>query len=108
MEIISFGKINKNSSVTGEIHAEGDFYLAGELKGNITLSGSGTLTLESTGKINGHVVCRNACIMGEIQGSIHVSEKLLVKASGNIQGKVSAASMEVYPGSLLEMSLTIE
>ena len=49
------------------------------------------------GKIEGNIVSTNAEILGEVEGSIHVSAKLVLKATAVIKGDIFAQTLEIEP-----------
>ena len=69
------------TTVKGDIVTETDFRLDGKIEGNVT----------------GNIVSANAEILGEVDGSIHVSAKLVLKATAVIKGDIFAQTLEIEP-----------
>ena len=49
------------------------------------------------GNVTGNIVSTNAEILGEVEGSIHVSAKLVLKATAVIKGDIFALKLEIEP-----------
>lgn len=49
------------------------------------------------GRVIGDVITANAEIMGEIDGSIKVSSKLVLKATAVIKGDIQTQTIEIEP-----------
>ena len=71
------------TTVKGDIVTETDFRLDGKIEGNVSC--------------NGNIVSANAEILGEVEGSIHVSAKLVLKATAVIKGDIFAQTLEIEP-----------
>ena len=73
------------TTVKGDIVTETDFRLDGKIEGDVSCSGKG------------NIVSTNAEILGEVEGSIHVSAKLVLKATAVIKGDIFAQTLEIEP-----------
>ena len=71
------------TTVKGDIVTETDFRLDGKIEGDVSCSGN--------------IVSTNAEILGEVEGSIHVSAKLVLKATAVIKGDIFAQTLEIEP-----------
>ena len=94
----SINIINKGTKIVGDIIADGDIRIDGELKGNI--DAKGRLVIGPSGKIEGEITCKNIEILGEVIGKIQTSELLTMKESAKIKGDIASAKLTVEPGSL--------
>jgi cytoskeletal protein CcmA (bactofilin family) len=94
----SINIINEGTLIKGDIAANGDTRIDGELIGNI--NAKGRLVIGPKGKVNGEIVCNNIEVSGYIKGKITVSELLTMKASARIYGDIIAGKLSVEPGSL--------
>lgn len=90
--------INEGTLIKGDIAANGDIRIDGELVGNI--QAKGRLVIGPKGKVNGEIVCNNIEVSGYIKGKVSVSELLTMKASARIEGDIMAGKLSVEPGSL--------
>ncbi len=94
----SINIINKGTKIVGNITADGDIRIDGELKGNI--DAKGRLVIGVSGKIEGEVTCRNIEISGAVLGKIQATELITMKETAKIKGDIVSAKLTVEPGSL--------
>ena len=66
------------------------------VKGDI-VSCNGKIVIGPKGNVTGNIVSANAEILGEVEGSIHVSAKLVLKATAVIKGDIFAQTLEIEP-----------
>lgn len=88
--------INEGTSIKGDINANGDTRIDGELIGNIT--SKGRLVVGPKGKISGEIHCNNVEVSGFIKGKVAAAELLNMKASAKIEGDIIAGKLSVEPG----------
>jgi cytoskeletal protein CcmA (bactofilin family) len=94
----SINIINEGTIIKGDIMANGDIRIDGELVGNI--EAKGRLVIGPNGKVDGEINCNNIEVSGYIKGKVKVSEMLTMKASAKIYGDLVAGKLSVEPGSL--------
>lgn len=92
----SINLINEGTSIKGDISANGDTRIDGELVGNI--DSKGRLVVGPQGKITGEIKCKNVEVSGFIKGKVAASELLTLKSSAKIEGDIIAAKLSVEPG----------
>lgn len=92
----SINIINEGTSIKGDINANGDTRIDGELIGNIT--SKGRLVVGPKGKIAGEIRCNNVEVSGFIKGKVVAAEILNMKASAKIEGDIIAGKLSVEPG----------
>jgi len=97
--------ISEGTLIKGDISANGDIRIDGELVGNI--NAKGRLVIGPHGKVDGEINCNNIEISGYIKGKITVSELLTMKASAQIYGDIIAGKLSVEPGSLFTGSCSM-
>lgn len=90
--------ISSGTKITGNILAEGDIRIDGELKGNI--QAKGRLVIGASGKIEGEIMCNNIEVSGEVKGKITTDELLSMKSTAKINGEIVAGKLAVEPGSV--------
>lgn len=93
----SINIISEGTKITGDIVANGDIRIDGELVGNI--SAQGRLVVGPNGKVQGEIVCKNVEVSGYIKGKVKAGELLNMKATANIEGDITVAKLSVEPGS---------
>lgn len=92
----SINIISKGTKITGNIVADGDIRIDGELKGNI--SAKGRLVVGATGSIEGEIACNNIEVSGAIKGKIKADELLSLKATSRVSGDIVLGKLSVEPG----------
>ncbi len=97
-ESSSLNLVGTGTSITGEIIANGDIRIDGQMKGN--LSTKGKLVVGPTGSIIGDVVCRNSDVFGKIEGTVKVTELLALKETSRIEGDIAQAKLSIEPGAI--------
>ena len=75
------------TTIKGNIITETDFRLDGKVEGDISCKGS----------VTGNIVSENAEILGEVDGSVKVSAKLILKSTAIIKGDIYTQSLEIEP-----------
>ncbi len=94
----SINIISQGTKIKGDIVANGDIRIDGELLGNI--SAKGRLVIGPKGRIEGQIVCNNIEVSGYIKGKVTASELLNMKSASQIIGDIIAGKLSVEPGSL--------
>ncbi len=98
LESQSINIISKGTKIEGDIIAEGDIRIDGELKGNITAKGR--LVIGPSGSVNGQISCNNIEVSGIVNGKINASELLTMKSMAKIFGDIITKKLSVEPGSV--------
>jgi cytoskeletal protein CcmA (bactofilin family) len=98
----SINIISEGTKIKGDINANGDIRIDGELIGNILAKGK--LVVGPKGRIEGQINCNNIEISGYIKGKVTASELLNMKSTSQITGDIVAGKLSVEPGSLFSGS----
>lgn len=96
MESSPINTITQGTVIKGNVTANGDFRLDGNLEGNITLNGK--LVIGEAGIVTGNVVCQNANIMGTVQGNTSVKEQLTLHSTAKVKGDILINKLSIEPG----------
>jgi len=91
--------------VTGKIVTESDFRLDGCVEGDINCKGK--IVVGPKGSIIGNIISDQAEILGKVEGSIRIREKLIFKSSASIKGDVYIQTLEIEPGAKFNGSCTM-
>ena len=94
----SINIISEGTKIKGDVIANGDIRIDGELLGNI--SAKGRLVIGPKGKIEGQIICNNIEISGYVKGKVTASELINMKSTSQITGDIVAGKLSVEPGSL--------
>jgi len=98
----SINIISEGTKIKGDIIANGDIRIDGELLGNI--SAKGRLVIGPKGKIEGQILCNNIEISGNVKGKVTASELINMKSTSQIVGDIVAGKLSVEPGSIFSGS----
>ncbi len=93
----SINIISEGTVIKGDIIANGDIRIDGELTGN--LSAKGKLVVGPNGKIEGKITCNNVEVSGFIKGKVTANELLNMKSTSKIEGDIITGKLSVEPGS---------
>ena len=88
--------ISKNTTIIGDIKAEGDFRIDGVLEGS--LKTKGRVILGADGSIKGNIEASNADIEGIFSVQLKVEKTLTVKTIATISGEVTVGKLSIEPG----------
>jgi cytoskeletal protein CcmA (bactofilin family) len=98
----SINIISEGTKIKGDINANGDIRIDGELVGNILVKGK--LVVGPKGRIEGQINCSNIEISGYIKGKVTAGELLNMKSTSQITGDIVAGKLAVEPGSIFSGS----
>jgi len=104
-EQIQIGEISilaAETEITGNFIVKDEAHIFGKIQGEVRGSPDSKIILKPGSWINGKITGGTIIIEGFAQGEVHASRHLSVKGSGKVLGVVSAASLEIVPGSLFE------
>ena len=97
--------IGVGTTLTGNLDCEGDLIVGGTVMGESTVRGS--VTLSEGGKWEGRLKVKSAVIAGEWYGEITVAEKLEIRKTARIRGAVSARSIAIAQGAVIEGEMAV-
>jgi cytoskeletal protein CcmA (bactofilin family) len=97
--------IGADTVFVGNIRGTGPFVVSGEIHGDGELSGG--LNLSASGRWLGHIEAQQAVIAGEIVGSLRVAGKLEIGYTAVIRGKVSARTIAIARGAIVDGEIEV-
>jgi cytoskeletal protein CcmA (bactofilin family) len=97
--------IGAGSEMEGNLACESDLVVGGRVTGDTRVRGS--FTLSEGGRWEGSIQAANAVVGGEIVGSIVVTEKLEVRKSARITGSLTARSIAVAQGAVIDGDMSV-
>jgi cytoskeletal protein CcmA (bactofilin family) len=97
--------VGAGSRLTGDLECGSDLVVAGLLHGDAAVRGA--FTLSEGGRLEGKVQALNAVVAGEIEGIVVIGEKLEIRATARIRGSVSARSIAVAQGAVIEGDMAV-
>lgn len=93
------------SIMSGDLQCQGDLVVAGNVTGDCIAQGS--FTLADGARWEGRLQAKNAIIAGEVVGGLMIGEKIEIRKTARIRGSVSARSIAVAKGALIEGDLSV-
>jgi cytoskeletal protein CcmA (bactofilin family) len=93
------------SRITGDIETPGALVMCGEIRGDGDVKGP--LSISAEARWDGEVHARSGVVAGSIQGAIRVDEKLEIRATAVIRGRVTAKSLAIAKGAVIEGEVTV-
>ena len=97
--------LGERSKFVGDITTVGAFVLCGYIKGDGRIDG--TLNLAVSGHWEGGVRTRQAVIAGHVTGDLMVDEKLEIGQTAVIRGSVSARTIAIARGAVVDGDITV-
>jgi len=92
---IAHNVLATGSKIKGNINADSDFRIDGEVEGDITCSGK--VVIGPQGTLKGNLKCQNAEVMGHVNGKIVVLELLSLKETAKIFGEIKTKTLMIEP-----------
>jgi cytoskeletal protein CcmA (bactofilin family) len=97
--------IGINSVFVGDIRGSGQFVVSGEVHGDGEIDGA--LNLAATGSWHGQVRAQQAIIAGTILGGLIVQDKLEIGYTAVIRGRVSARTVAIAKGAIVDGEIEV-
>jgi cytoskeletal protein CcmA (bactofilin family) len=97
--------IGANSVFIGNIRGIGQFVVSGEVHGDGELEGA--LNLSSSGSWHGNVQAHQAIVAGTILGALSVKDKLEIGYTAVIRGRVSARTVAIAKGAIVDGEIEV-
>ena len=91
--------------IVGNIRGPGHFVVSGEVHGDGELEGA--LNLSASGSWHGHVRAQQAIVAGTILGGLIVKGKLEIGYTAVIRGKVSARTVAIAKGAIVDGEIEV-
>ena len=93
------------SRITGDVEVPGALVMCGQVRGDGDVKG--TLSVAAGARWEGEVHARSGVVAGSIMGAIRVDEKLEIRATALIHGRVTARSIAIAKGAVIEGEVTV-
>ena len=97
--------LGEDTLINGNVRGRGHFVVSGEIHGDGDLSG--TLHLSVSASWHGTVHVDQAIIAGTINGGLIVKDKLEIGFSAVIRGRVSARTIAIAKGAIVEGEIEV-
>jgi len=97
--------VGAGSRFEGNLECEGDLVVGGSVRGDSVIGGS--FTLSETGRWEGKIQASNAIVAGVIEGAVSASDKLEIRKTARIRGAVTARTIAIAAGALIEGDMAV-
>jgi cytoskeletal protein CcmA (bactofilin family) len=97
--------IGAHSVFVGDIRGRGQFVVSGEVHGDGELDGA--LNLAASGSWHGQIRAQQAIVAGTIMGGLMVTDKLEIGYTAVIRGKVSARTVAIAKGAIVDGEIEV-
>jgi cytoskeletal protein CcmA (bactofilin family) len=97
--------IGATSVFIGNIRGAGQFVVSGEVHGDGELDGA--LNLSASGIWHGNIQAQQAIVAGKIMGGLSVKDKLEIGYTAVIRGKVSARTVAIAKGAIVDGEIEV-
>ena len=97
--------IGAESVVFGDVRGTGQFVVTGEVHGDGEIAGS--LHLAVSGVWNGYIQAEQAIVAGKITFGLKVQGKLEIGYTAVIRGKVSASTIAIAKGAIIDGEIEV-
>lgn len=88
--------IGEGTVFEGTLQVEDDFRAHGRIVGTLEVEGKAMIAEE--GEVEGDIIATNAEIAGQVEGEIHVEERLALKSTARIDGKIETGRLVIEEG----------
>lgn len=98
--------IGPSIHIKGEVSAREPLTIAGHVTGTIDVSGH-PLTLTEAAHIDANIVAHTIVVSGTVNGQLNAEERIVVERTATLHGDVSAPTLTVHDGAVLQGRLEI-
>ena len=103
--VAAINVIGDGTKIKGDLNSNGDLRVDGIVEGNITTQAK--CVLGASGRIIGNITAKSCDLSGTVDGNLVVSELLLIKSTGKINGDLRTAKLVVENGGEFNGSCTM-
>ena len=100
-----YSRIEKSTTIKGEIQSDADIRIDGILEGSVKTKGK--VVIGKDGRVEGQVECANADIEGTLKGNLLVVETLALKSTSNIEGELIIGKLVVDAGAIFNATVSM-
>ena len=99
--------IGPSIQISGDVTGNEDVRIEGRVEGTIKLSDN-VLTVGKEGQINATVTARAIFVEGKVEGDLKSDERIVIKSSGNVRGKIVAPRVTLEDGCKFKGSIDMD
>jgi cytoskeletal protein CcmA (bactofilin family) len=98
--------IGKGLFIKGEITGSESLFIDGKVEGSINLPGN-RVTIGRNGQVASSITAREIVILGKVRGNISASDRVDIRAEGDLTGDVAAARISIEDGAFFKGGIDI-
>ncbi|MFE4713036.1 polymer-forming cytoskeletal protein [Paenibacillus sp. NPDC056722] len=98
--------IGHGGTLEGKVHCDTNLRIEGTFSGEIECSG--TVTVGEQGTVRSSITAEEIIIAGKVYGDVTANRRLIMTGSGQLHGNISAATLNIMEGSLLNGSVDMK
>jgi cytoskeletal protein CcmA (bactofilin family) len=95
--------IGKTIKIKGEITADEDLVVDGQVEGKISLTKD--LIVGKSGQINANVQAQSVTLGGRFKGDIHARDRVALESTAFLEGNVAAPRLSISDGAYFKGSV---
>jgi cytoskeletal protein CcmA (bactofilin family) len=99
--------VGQSLTFTGELFAEEDLLIQGNVRGSITHTGN-NLTIGAHGNVKADITAQKIIVQGEVHGDVRASESVVVEASARVTGNIVAPRVGIKEGAKFKGSIDMD
>lgn len=88
--------IVEGTRITGDIVAESNVRINGEIDGNVTSTSK--VVIGVTGRVKGNLICQDADIEGKVEGHLKIDNLLSLRSKADITGEILTSKIQIEEG----------
>ena len=92
--------IGQSIHITGEVHGEEDLIVLGTVTGKIFLKEN--LIIEESARLEADIETRSVAVSGQVVGDIVASDRVEIKANGQVEGNIKSPRITIADGALFK------
>ncbi len=92
--------LGEGTYLEGKIETKGSLRIDGSVKGAVKTAD--TLTIGSSGRVEGEVEAQNAVVGGKVEGNISIQEKLILEANSTLVGNLKTKKLVIDEGAMFQ------
>jgi cytoskeletal protein CcmA (bactofilin family) len=92
--------LNQGSKISGKLHFEGPTEIYGQIDGEIVAKNS--ILIGESAVVTAPITATSIIVEGDVKGDIIGSQRIELRPSAKVLGKLSAPNLEVHNGAMLE------
>ena len=99
--------IGESIVIKGELSADEDLVIEGQVEGNINLN-QNVLTVGEHGKVKAKIAAKTVVVVGKVWGSIITAENVDIRDTSMVEGDIYTSRLAMAPGAYVRGRIDIQ